>query len=149
MKIRKRHNYSNDFGNEIHRYSISDGINDGNVLGFDPIKICTYKDNDLRKQVALKESNSTSIEDAYSDYKKKEIYEKFMNNSLVHMTKIENSIDKNQYDRDEHREAVVEDILNNWLDLSKMNKYHAILATNSIPEAIKYYKLLKEKKKKD
>lgn len=136
------------FGNEIHRYSISDGINDGNVLGFDPIKICTYKDNDLRKQVALKESNSTSIEDAYSDYKKKEIYEKFMNNSLVHMTKIENSIDKNQYDRDEHREAVVEDILNNWLDLSKMNKYHAILATNSIPEAIKYYKLLKEKKEK-
>ncbi len=136
------------FGNEIHRYSISDGINDGNVLGFDPIKICTYKDNDLRKQVALKESNSTSIEDAYSDYKKKEIYEKFMNNSLVHMTKIENSIDKNQYDRDEHREAVVEDILNNWLDLSKMNKYHAILATNSIPEAIKYYKLLKEKQEK-
>ena len=147
------------FGNEIHRYSISDGIYDGNVLGFDPIKICTYKDNDLRKQVALKESNSTSIEDAYSDYKKKEIYEKYMNNSLVHMTKyvdkngnnhpgIEDCIDMIQYDRDEHREAVVEDILNNWLDLSKMNKYHAILATNSIPEAIKYYKLLKEKKEK-
>ena len=136
------------FGNEIHRYSISDGINDGNVLGFDPIKVCTYKDNDLRKQVALKESNSTSIEDAYSDPKKKEIYEKFMNNSLVSMTKIEGDITPSQYDRDEHREAVVEDILNNWLDLSKMNKYHAILATNSIPEAIKYYKLLKEKKEK-
>ena len=136
------------FGNEIHRYSISDGINDGNVLGFDPIKVCTYKDNDLRKQVALKESNSTSIEDAYSDPKKKEIYEKFMNNSLVSMTKIEDDITPSQYDRDEHREAVVEDILNNWLDLSKMNKYHAILATNSIPEAIKYYKLLKEKKEK-
>lgn len=136
------------FGNEIHRYSISDGINDGNVLGFDPIKICTYKDNDLRKQVALKESNSTSIEDAYSDDKKKEIYEEFMNNSLVSMTKIEGDIYPSQYDRDEHREAVIEDILNNWLDLSKMNKYHAILATNSIPEAIKYYKLLKEKKEK-
>ena len=136
------------FGNEIHRYSISDGINDGNVLGFDPIKVCTYKDNDLRKQVALKESNSTSIEDAYSDPKKKEIYEKFMNNSLVSMTKIEDDITPSQYDRDEHREAVVEDILNNWLYLSKMNKYHAILATNSIPEAIKYYKLLKEKKEK-
>lgn len=136
------------FGNEIHRYSISDGINDGNVLGFDPIKICTYKDNDLRKQVALEKSNSTSIEDAYSDDKKKEIYEKFMNNSLVSMTKIEGDIYPSQYDRDEHREAVIEDILNNWLDLSKMNKYHAILATNSIPEAIKYYKLLKEKKEK-
>lgn len=136
------------FGNEIHRYSISDGINDGNVLGFDPIKICTYKDNDLRKQMALEKSNSTSIEDAYSDPKKKEIYEKYMNNSLVSMKQIEDDITKIQYDRDEHREAVVEDILNNWLDLSKMNKYHAILATNSIPEAIKYYKLLKEKKEK-
>lgn len=147
------------FGNEIHRYSISDGISDGNVLGFDPTKVCTYKDNDLRKQVALKESNSISIEDAYSDPKKKEIYEKFMNNSLVHMAKyvdnkgdvhlgIEDYVPMTQYDRDEHREAVVKDILDNWLDLSKMNRYHAILATNSIPEAIKYYKLLKDKKEK-
>lgn len=147
------------FGSEIHRYSISDGINDGNVLGFDPIKVCTYKDNDLRKQVALKESNSKSIEDAYSDPKKKEIYEKFMNNSIIHMAKyidsnknvylgIEDYVPMTQYDRDEHREAVVKDIIDNWLDLSKMNKYHAILATNSISEAIKYYRLLKEKKKK-
>ena len=147
------------FGDEIHRYSISDGINDGNVLGFDPTKVCTYKDNDLRKQVALKESNSINIEDAYSDPKKKEIYEKFMNNSLVHMAKyvdnkgdvhfgIEDYVPKAQYDRDEHREAVIKDILDNWLDLSKMNKYHAILATSSIPEAIKYYKMLKDKKEK-
>lgn len=147
------------FGNEIHRYSISDGISDGNVLGFDPTKVCTYKDNDLRKQVALKESNSINIEDAYSDPKKKEIYEKFMNNSLVHMAKyvdnngdvhlgIEDYVPMTQYDRDEHREAVIKDILDNWLDLSKMNKYHAILATSSIPEAIKYYKLLKDKKEK-
>lgn len=147
------------FGNEIHRYSISDGISDGNVLGFDPIKVCTYKDNDLRKQVALKESNSKNIDDAYSDLKKKEIYEKFMNNSLVHMAKyvdnkgdvhlgIEDYVPMTQYDRDEHRKAVIKDILDNWLDLSKMNKYHAILATSSIPEAIKYYKLLKDKKEK-
>lgn len=147
------------FGNEIHRYSISDGISDGNVLGFDPIKVCTYKDNDLRKQVALRESNSIDIQDAYSNPIKKEIYENFMNNSLIHMARyidnngnvhlgIEDYIPMIQYDRDEHREAVVKDILDNWLDLSKMNKYHAILATSSIPEAIKYYKLLKEKKEK-
>ena len=82
-----------------------------------------------------------------------------MNNSLVHMAKyvdnsgnlhpgIEDYIPMVQYDRDEHRKAVVKDILDNWLDLSKMNKYHAILATSSIPEAIKYYKLLKDKKEK-
>lgn len=147
------------FGNEIHRYSISDGISDGNVLGFDPIKVCTYKDMDLRKQVALRESNSIDIQDAYSNPIKKEIYENFMNNSLIHMARyidnngnvhlgIEDYIPMIQYDRDEHREAVVKDILDNWLDLSKMNKYHAILATSSIPEAIKYYKLLKEKKEK-
>ena len=147
------------FGNEIHRYSISDGISDGNVLGFDPTKVCTYKDNDLRKQVALKESNSIDIQDAYSNPIKKEIYDKFMDNSIVHMARyvdingnihpgIEDYVPMSQYDRDEHREAVVKDIIDNWLDLSKMNKYHAILATSSIPEAIKYYKLLKEKKGK-
>ncbi|MDT8427075.1 MAG: DEAD/DEAH box helicase family protein, partial [Methyloprofundus sp.] len=27
------------FGNELHRYSIADGIRDGNVLGFDPYKV--------------------------------------------------------------------------------------------------------------
>ena len=148
------------FGNEIHRYSISDGINDGNVLGFDPVKVCTYKDIDLRKKVALKKSNSIDINDAYSHDEKKKIYEQFMNNAIIRMAGyvdkdgnqhpgIEDYVPMVQYDRDEHREAVVKDILDNWQDLSKMNKYHAILATNSIPEAIKYYRLLKKKKAKN
>ena len=147
------------FGNEIHRYSISDGINDGNVLGFDPVKVLTYKDSELRKQVALRESCSNNIQEAYSDPKKKEIYDKYMDNSQVKMTKfvdsngdihkgIEDYIPISQYNRKEHREAVVKDIIDNWLDLSKMNKYHAILATSSINEAIEYYRLLKDKKQK-
>ena len=37
------------FGNELHRYSIADG----NVLGFDPYKTCTFKDKDLRQAIAL------------------------------------------------------------------------------------------------
>lgn len=41
------------FGNELHRYSIADGIRDENVLGFDPYKVLTYKDKDVRKAVAL------------------------------------------------------------------------------------------------
>lgn len=70
----------------------------------------------------------------------------FMDNTKTPMTCIENYITSKQYNRDEHREAVVQDIIDNWFDLSKNNKYHAILATSSIPEAIKYYRLLKEKK---
>lgn len=44
---------SDVFGNELHRYSIADGIRDKNVLGFDPYMVLTYKDRDLRKAVAL------------------------------------------------------------------------------------------------
>ena len=146
------------FGNEIHRYSISDGINDGNVLGFDPVKVCTYKDSELRKQVALRESKSKDTADAYSNPIKKKIYNQFMDNSITHMTSyvdssgkihkgIEDYIPMAQYKRSKHREAVLKDILDNWIDLSQMNKYHAILATNSITEAIEYYRLLKSKKK--
>lgn len=41
---------------------------------------------------------------------------------------------------------MVEDILANWDVLSQSNKFHAILATNSIGEAIDYYHLLKAAK---
>lgn len=58
---------------------------------------------------------------------------------------IEDYIPNSQYNRDEHRQAVVQDIADNWLTLSQNGKYHAIFATHSIPEAIKYYRLLKQK----
>ena len=32
------------FGDELHRYSIADGIRDKNVLGFDPTMVCVYPD---------------------------------------------------------------------------------------------------------
>lgn len=41
------------FGDELHRYSIADGIRDKNVLGFDPYKVLTFKDDDVRKAIAL------------------------------------------------------------------------------------------------
>lgn len=41
------------FGDELHRYSIADGIRDKNVLGFDPYKVLTYADKDLRQAIAL------------------------------------------------------------------------------------------------
>ena len=66
------------FGDELHRYSISDGIRDGNVLGFDPYKVSTFKDEDIRKAVALDMAKATTEEEAIADPNKKEIFNKFM-----------------------------------------------------------------------
>ena len=50
------------FGDELHRYSIADGIRDKNVLGFDPYKVLTFKDRDLRKCVALDKARAKNRE---------------------------------------------------------------------------------------
>lgn len=46
------------FGDELHRYSIADGIRDKNVLGFDPTMVCVYRDSDLQKKVAMQEAGA-------------------------------------------------------------------------------------------
>ena len=43
---KKMNTTSTVFGSELHRYSIADGIRDGNVSGFDPYKVLTFKDSD-------------------------------------------------------------------------------------------------------
>jgi len=48
------------FGDELHRYSIADGIRDGNVLGFDPYKVPTFRDSDLKQAVALAQAKAKS-----------------------------------------------------------------------------------------
>ena len=57
---------------------------------------------------------------------------------------IEDELQSSQYVQIEHQQMVVKDILENWIRLSHNNKFHAIFATSSIPEAIDYYRLLKE-----
>ena len=142
------------FGDELHRYSIADGIRDKNVLGFDPYKILTYRDKDLRKAVALQESKSKNEIEALSDEKKKKVFNKFMtelkmtgyiDTSGKYVKGIEDYVSKAQYERIEHQNQVTDDILDNWITLSQNFKFHAIFATNSIPEAIEYYRLLKVK----
>ena len=59
---------------------------------------------------------------------------------------IEDYIPSVQYKTEEHTKTVVKDILENWTTLSHNNKFHAIFATSSIPEAIDYYRLFKEMK---
>lgn len=46
---------------------------------------------------------------------------------------IEGCLTDAQYNRDEHRKAVIDDILDNWVSQSHNGKFHAILATSSIP----------------
>ncbi|CNJ12004.1 HsdR family type I site-specific deoxyribonuclease [Yersinia aldovae] len=143
------------FGNELHRYSIADGIRDGNVLGFDPYKICTFKDKGLRQAVALEQAKADSVADAMSTAAKKKKFNYFMNDVPMaghkdatgkYIKGIEDYVPKEQYLTAEHQEKVVEDILAEWDVLSQANKFHAILATNSIAEAIDYYRRLKAAK---
>ena len=145
------------FGNELHRYSIADGIRDKNVLGFDPYLISTYKDSKLREAVALDEAKANTIQEAMADTKKKEIYLRFMDKSRVAMAGhwdkannyvrgIEDYLLTEQYRRPEHQQKVVEDILDNWIQYSQNNKFHGMFATSSIAEAIEYYRLFKKLK---
>lgn len=140
------------FGNELHRYSIADGIRDKNVLGFDPYKILTYADKDLRKAVALEKARAATEAEAIRDPNKASIYYKYMHDVKMvghkgpdgkYIKGIEDFIPTSQYNCEKHRKAVIKDILDNWTTLSRNSKFHAILATSSITEAIEYYRLFK------
>lgn len=143
---------SSIFGDELHRYSIADGIRDKNVLGFDPYKILTYRDGDLRNAVALEKARSKSLKEVLADREKKEVYYKYYNLPMVgrknengvYEKGIEDYIPAEQYNSASHRKMVLRDILENWPVLSHEGKFHAILATNSILEAIEYYSLFKK-----
>ncbi|MGB4586806.1 MAG: DEAD/DEAH box helicase family protein, partial [Rectinemataceae bacterium] len=66
------------FGDELHRYSIADGIRDKNVLGFDPYKVLTYRDKDLRVAVALEQAKASDETEAFADPKRKAVFNRFM-----------------------------------------------------------------------
>lgn len=150
---KKMNTTSDIFGNELHRYSIADGIRDKNVLGFDPYKILTYRDKDLRKAVALDKAKAKTEDEAIKNSEKSKIYYHYMNDvpmagsfdsSGKYRKGIEDYIPMAQYTLQAHKENVVNDIVENWLTLSRGNKLHGIFATNSIPEAIDYYRLFKK-----
>lgn len=154
---KKKNTTTTVFGNELHRYSIADGIRDKNVLGFDPYKVLTFKDKDVRKVVALEKAKAQTEEEAISDPIKSKVYYKYMDAGQIGMVGhfdskgdyikgIEDYIPNVQYLTEEHTTTVVKDILENWVTLSHNSKFHAIFATSSIPEAINYYRMIKEMK---
>lgn len=151
---KKKNTTTTVFGNELHRYSIADGIRDKNVLGFDPYKVLTFKDKDVRKVVALEKAKAQTEEEAISDSAKSKVFYKYMDAQQVGMVGhydkqgnyikgIEDYIPSVQYQTEEHTTTVVKDILENWVTLSHNSKFHAIFATSSIPEAINYYRMIK------
>ncbi len=140
-------------GDELHRYSIADGIRDKNVLGFDPYRVMTYRDKDLRKAVALEKAKAKDEKEALADPKKKKIFNKYMKEVKMagdfdaagnYVSGIEDLLPKSQYETEEHVvKGVVQDISENWYTLSQGGKFHSIFATSSIPDAISYYRLIK------
>ena len=153
---KKKNTTADIFGDELHRYSIADGIRDENVLGFDPYKVLTFKDKDVRTAVALDKAKAATIEEALEDSKKSKVFYEYMDTKKVPMAGylddtgqyvkgIEDYLPKSQYHTLEHQSKIVEDIRDNWRMLSHNGKFHAIFATSSIPESIEYYRLIKDK----
>ncbi len=150
--VRKDNTTTDVFGDELHRYSIADGIRDKNVLGFDPYQVLTYRDRDLRQAIALEKAKAATVAEALADAEKRKVFNRYMykvpmagqrDASGVYQPGIEDYLPNTQYSREAHQQAVIEDIADNWLTLSQNGKFHAIFATSSIPEAIVYYRLLK------
>ena len=150
---KKMNTTSTVFGNELHRYSIADGIRDKNVLGFDPYKVLTYKDQDVRQVVALEKAKADTVQEAMSDPAKKKVFLEYMQNVPMagyyagdgsYIKGIEDYLPMVQYRTDEHQSMVVKDIIDNWIILSQGSKFHAIFATSSIPEALEYYHRFKK-----
>lgn len=150
--VRKDNTTTDVFGDELHRYSIADGIRDKNVLGFDPYQVLTYRDRDLRQAVALERAKAATVAEALADAAKKKVFNRYMNDVPMaghrdaageYQRGIEDYLPNAQYERDEHRQAVLKDIADNWEVLSQAGKFHAIFATSSITEAIIYYRLMK------
>lgn len=145
---KKKNTTTDIFGNELHRYSIADGIRDGNVLGFDPYKVMTYRDKDLREKIALSKAKASNVKEALADPDKKKTFNNYMkkvemagdlNSSGKYINGIEDLLPKSQYNTDNHCDNVVKDIIDNWMILSQDGKFHAIFATSSIADAIDYF----------
>ena len=82
----KKNNAQTDvFGDELHRYSIADGIRDKNVLGFDLYKVLTFKDSDIREKVALEKAKAEDISEVFTDERKSHVYYEYMDSNKVRM----------------------------------------------------------------
>ncbi len=129
------------FGDMLHKYTLASGIPDKNVLGFDLYREDTFTEQEIREAVALRAVDAESFEEIEHDKEKVEIYNKIMLDT--DMLKIEDEA-KSLYVSESHHMAVMNKIVEERPMLSHSGKFHAILATKNIPEAIEYYHLFKK-----
>ena len=141
------------FGDMLCKYTIASGIPDHNVLGFDPYMVNTFDEDDLRDRAARYYLGINSLEEIEDDEEKTKTYDRFMHELRMIDTYEENGekkhgieyyLPKKLYQSEVHHLAVAKDIVDSRQTLSKNGKFHAILATKNIPEAIVYYKIFKE-----
>lgn len=130
------------FGECLHKYTITEGIRDKNVLGFKPSKVVTFDEEDFRSKVALSKLGKEQVEDLTDEEFAK--YHALVSREMI---EVEADVGNSLYSDGEsgiaHRENVVKDILSKWERISFRGRFHYILATSSIREAIEYYRLLK------
>lgn len=120
INIKKDSTTPTIFGDEIHRYTLADGIRDKNVLGFDPYMVKIFDDSDVREQVALHKAKASNPAEVMGDPQKEKMFYKYMDSSQVKMygelvdgkwvSGIEDFIPNEQYQSDQYRVGVISDI---------------------------------------
>ena len=145
------------FGNMLHKYTIAHAIPDKNVLGFDVYKEITYSnERELREKAAFYHLDIKNLDDIRDDEEKMKVYTRFMTNMQMKADYLEDEQlkhgieyylprgKKDIYQQPLHHQLVAQSIAGKFERLSRNYKFHAMLATQNIPEAIAYYKIFKE-----
>src|SRR5699024_8072882 len=128
-------------------------MRDGNVLEFDTIGVETLEF--VREQVALREAGAADVDETMADEDRRSVFGHYMDSERVPMAStsdemgnkivgIEDLAGSGAWNRLEHRQEVVEHIHKHWSCRSRGGRLHAMLAADSILEAIDYYRLFKE-----
>ena len=109
--------------------------------GFDLYREATFQQHEIREAVALRAVEADSFEEIKDNKEKVELYNKWMQETET----IKEEDEANSPNQSEnHHISVMQKIVEERPVLSRNGKFHAILATKNIPEAIEYYHLLKQ-----
>ncbi|WP_444705003.1 HsdR family type I site-specific deoxyribonuclease [Mycoplasma sp. 332] len=151
------------FGEKLHSYTLGDAIVQEKVLKFSckynifedlykwafncniehNKKFCTEKLNSIKNETLKQELLSLKNDAPYEVTKKLEEFNEKSDN-LDKLIELEDEINY-IYESDLYKNLVVESILDDWYNLAKSNsfKYNfsSILATSSIEDAIKYFRI--------
>ncbi|BEG57251.1 Type I restriction enzyme R protein HsdR [Helicobacter sp. NHP21005] len=128
------------FGKELHRYTLKHGIKDKTVLGFDVDFINTMPN--LREDIARMKAEKKAQKAGRGAYEIE--YQKWMDKAQTPHTKLEAEIPPEMFNEG-HKNQVIDYILKHHDRLSNEGEFHALFATSSIPDALEYYKLFKER----